>query len=70
MSWQGVAVNALFFCLCFLLLPITAYYCRSPHTRSKGWHMRGHSHIVHTEREPPWALGGGPLPPEPGKKTI
>ena len=28
MSWQGVAVHALFLCVCF------NYYCRSPHTLS------------------------------------
>ena len=30
MSWQGVAVHALFLCVCF------NYYCRSPHTLSTG----------------------------------
>ena len=53
MSWQGVAVHALFLCVCF------NYYCRSPHTLS-------------TERpeSPLRRVWGGPLPPEPGKKTI
>ena len=41
MSWQGVAVNALFLCVCFLLLPITAHALhgetREPPAPCVGW---------------------------------